>query len=128
MTKQLVDQGKFNMVANIMIYSGLIGGLTTSLVSLYLLRRHNHWKKIYIDDLILNKPQNVSILNNTFDQLYIDNITQKHRRDIINMQNDIQKSTKENKILETKLTEKSRVNKIMKYKLIELEKKIDNHP
>jgi hypothetical protein len=128
MTKQPVDQGKFNTTANIRHYGGLtmaIGGFTSSLVALYLARKRNPCKKIPFDP-ILNKPQTVSIFQNRSYQLHIDNITQKHERDIINMQNVIRKSTKENKILETKLIEKTLANKILQHKLIELKKKIAN--
>jgi hypothetical protein len=122
------SQGKFNTTTNIMYYGGLtlvISGFTSSLFVLYLARNLNPCKKIHFDP-ILNKPQNASILKNRSYQLHIDNITQKHERDIINMQNVIRKSTKENKILETKLIEKSLANKILQHKLIELKKNIFN--
>jgi hypothetical protein len=99
MTKQPVDQGKFNTTANIMFYGGLtlvISGFTSSLVVLYLSRNLNPCKKIHFDP-ILNKQQNI-----------------------------IRKSTKENKILEIKLIEKSLANKTLQHKLIELKKKIAN--
>ena len=96
MTKQPVDQGKFNTTANIMFYGGLtlvISGFTSSLVVLYLSRNLNPCKKIHFDP-ILNKQQNI-----------------------------IRKSTKENKILEIKLIEKSLANKTLQHKLIELKKR-----
>jgi hypothetical protein len=124
------DHGKFKPFFTVLA----IGGLTVSLASLYLLRRYQSGKSIYIDS-ILNTYKNLSILKNPSNQFTSNNITQKHKREIsatnfyINkLQTDIQKLTKQNKILENNLIKKSQVNKSIKYKLIELEKQIINQP